>query len=331
MKDFAEALRQKCFDIETEEIVRGIGSFYYGLSEEDRRKWDSQFKQGRTDAVDEVKEHFPSRGKPTCRFDELSVGAYFYNVAGAEPHTAGKKIEPVSDDLNPVLNVLNMWDGKLTCAPDEMIVQEIEVEEAMRSCAWLLAPQSKTTPHYDRVKKFMEHANQDTPDKPCVPDEETRVLRAKLSVEEVLETTLALGTCVRVRSSNGEMVEVNKDTVEIVPSIIRPDLEAIVDGFADISVVNAGMLIACGITDVAILQEVDKNNLAKFEHHCPECGKPGGPFVGGGKVPGDRHCQDCDVEFRSGYRRNDGKWIKPASHKPPAIGVLLEAQGWEAE
>ena len=35
------------------------------------------------------------------------------------------------------------------------------------------------TPHYDRVKEFMQKVGQDTPEGAIVPDEKIRILRAK--------------------------------------------------------------------------------------------------------------------------------------------------------
>lgn len=76
----------------------------------------------------------------------------------------------------------------------------------------------------------------------------------------------------------------------------EPDLIEIVDGCADISVVTIGTLSSCGVADAAVLAEVDINNIAKF-----------GP---------------------GGYRREDGKWVKPPGHKPPDIAGILLGQGF---
>jgi predicted HAD superfamily Cof-like phosphohydrolase len=66
----------------------------------------------------------------------------------------------------------------------------------------------------------------------------------------------------------------------------------VVDGCADISVVTIGTLIAFGVDDETVLEEVDASNLRKFE-------------------PGS-------------YRREDGKWIKPPSWTPPDIEGAIE-------
>lgn len=110
----------------------------------------------------------------------------------------------------------------------------------------------RTTSHYDRVREFMRLAKQDTPDRIGLPDEATRLLRARLIYEESLETIHALGCCVH---PIGQVV---------IDPRIYPDFIGIIDGCADVSVVTIGTLIACGVPDSALLQMVDVNNLAKF-------------------------------------------------------------------
>lgn len=143
------------------------------------------------------------------------------------------------------------------------------------------------TPHYDRIKTFMQQAGQETPARPVEPDENTRILRAKLILEEALETVEALGV----------KVTFNEDGQ---PIAFEPggkfNMEEVVDGCADISVVTIGTLIALGVDDEPILEEVDAANLRKF-----------GP---------------------GGRRRADGKWLKPPDWTPPDLMARLKAQGY---
>ena len=67
----------------------------------------------------------------------------------------------------------------------------------------------------------------------------------------------------------------------------KVDVEGVVDGCADISVVTIGTLIAFGVDDEPVLEEVDSANLRKF-------------------APGS-------------YRRDDGKWMKPPNWTAPNI------------
>ena len=144
------------------------------------------------------------------------------------------------------------------------------------------------TEHYQRVKAFMRKAGQDTPTDVVIPDASARLLRARLILEEALETVQALGVTVQFKG-----VEVTLDSCEcnVHDSV---DLEGVADGCADISVVTIGTLIAFGIDDEQLLREVDEANLRKF-----------GP---------------------GGYAREDGKWIKPQDWTPPDIAGVLKAQ-----
>jgi len=54
------------------------------------------------------------------------------------------------------------------------------------------------TAHYNRIKAFMQKVGQDTPEIATIPDEKTRILRAKLILEEALETVEALGVKVEI-------------------------------------------------------------------------------------------------------------------------------------
>lgn len=148
------------------------------------------------------------------------------------------------------------------------------------------------TPHYVRIREFMQKAGQDTPAVVTIPDEATRILRAKLILEEALETLTALGVSATIAPDSkpalGRSTELNFEIVS------EPDLEEIVDGCADISVVTMGTLIAFGVDDEPILEEVDKANLRKFEE--------------------------------GSYRREDGKWMKPPGWTPPDIMGVVDRQ-----
>ena len=152
------------------------------------------------------------------------------------------------------------------------------------------------TPHQQRVEEFMAKAEQDLPDTPTIPDEEARLLRARLIMEEAMETIQAgLGVKALFRHDDcydypcgfGDLkFEIEGDV----------DLVEVADGCADISVVTVGTLSACGIKDGKLLEEVDGHNLKKF-----------GP---------------------GGYKDEGGKWIKPPDLQPPDIEGILKEQGW---
>jgi predicted HAD superfamily Cof-like phosphohydrolase len=140
--------------------------------------------------------------------------------------------------------------------------------------------------HQLRVEIFMARAGQAVPLTPVMPDEDTRRFRAKIILEETMETIKALGCS----------VVINQKTMlpEIGEFRYKPDLIEIVDGCADIRVVTTGTLSACGVADHEIQLEVDLNNLGKF-----------GP---------------------GSYKREDGKWMKPPTWTPPNIERILQEQ-----
>lgn len=158
------------------------------------------------------------------------------------------------------------------------------------------------TEHAEAVAAFNTLAGQTPPKELCIPDEKTRILRAKLILEEALETMEGLGVKVTFPFQYPgidvmEYLPVNMDTVEILPDSSRnPDLITIIDGCLDLRVVTTGTLIACGVPDLPHLQrEVDNNNLLKFR------------------------------KDKDGYKREDGKWIKPSDHPKPRLKEMLKA------
>jgi len=144
----------------------------------------------------------------------------------------------------------------------------------------------------------MNKAGQAVPELPCIPGPEVRMLRAKLILEEALETVLALGVDVSVRYHGvgaGGMIPVEDKMLIFEHNPTRKiSLVEICDGCADVSVVTIGTLSACGVSDVTLLEEVDRSNLDKFR--------------------GDAH------------RNEAGKWVKPSDWIAPDIKNVLQEQ-----
>lgn len=150
------------------------------------------------------------------------------------------------------------------------------------------------TPHAQRVLSFMLRAKQECPVAPVMPSEKVRLLRAKLVFEEAMEL---------IRDGLGVDISFEMGGVDREPQIgfkiiSSGDLTLVADGVADLSVVNIGTALACGLEDEAILEIVDRNNLAKF--------RPGHSF------------------------REDGKLIKPSDHTPPNLHAEIVRQTNEA-
>ena len=142
-----------------------------------------------------------------------------------------------------------------------------------------------------RIEKFMRDAGQTVRLKPIQPTEDERVLRAKLIVEEALETCEALGVDVEP-----ELDDRGEDIVgfRFVPTD-KFDMVEAVDGCCDVIVVTIGTLSCLGAGDVHPMNAVLDANDAKMT----------GPI------------------------REDGKRLKPEGWQPPDISGELIKQGWE--
>jgi len=120
-----------------------------------------------------------------------------------------------------------------------------------------------------RVQLFMERipSQVNMPTKPTIPSLEVRILRARLMLEECLET---------IENGLGLSIWVDEDFIismkdltfheRITGAQIRePNLVEIADGLADQEVVNLGTAIACGLNMQPFFDEVMNNNFLKLE------------------------------------------------------------------
>lgn len=108
--------------------------------------------------------------------------------------------------------------------------------------------------HFSANKAIMEKVGQIASDKLRVPSPEERILRAKLIVEEALETVEALG----VDYIMGRFIDAGED---------QYDPKGVLDGVCDIAVVSNGTLLCCGLHTVFedALNRVDVNNWSKVK------------------------------------------------------------------
>ncbi|MCA9361785.1 hypothetical protein KC906_00270, partial [Candidatus Kaiserbacteria bacterium] len=108
---------------------------------------------------------------------------------------------------------------------------------------------------------------------PHIPDDKTRVLRAKLIFEECMETINALGVQIRFGIDDNEPTpwplndpESNEvhahDFVDCRIDCV--DIVEVVDGCCDIKVVTTGTLVAFSIADESHQEAIDNANLDKF-------------------------------------------------------------------
>ncbi len=156
---------------------------------------------------------------------------------------------------------------------------------------------AETTESYDRVRRFMEAVGQAAPSSPAMPDEATRRLRAKLILEEALETVVrGLGLRGFMCSGHGREYLPSPEAVSAMEfeATTAGDLVELVDGCEDLRVVTEGTLIAAGVRNREPARAVDENNLEKIA---------------------------------TGQRMPDGKWKKSPNHRPPDIAGVLRDQG----
>lgn len=158
-----------------------------------------------------------------------------------------------------------------------------------------------------QVQDFMKKADQECPPKPTIPDLATRKLRARLMLEEVLETIndgLGLDVMVKVDLTEYSEIDIKTTTVVELDNIKfvrrgKPNLVELADGLADLAYVSYyGTANACGIDMEPIFQEVQKSNISKFI---------------------------------DGYKDENGKFRKGPSFVPPDIKSIIHKQRGENE
>lgn len=146
--------------------------------------------------------------------------------------------------------------------------------------------------HYEKVKVFCEKAGQHVNKYPQDLSKEDRITRARLIMEECMETIEALGVKIyHYDLPDSSEVEFNDLYFHIVK---EADLVKVMDGIADINVVANGTAIVFGVDMTKIQDMVDDSNLDKFR--------------------GDS------------YRNEHGKWIKPSDWKAPDINEEIKQQ-----
>lgn len=146
---------------------------------------------------------------------------------------------------------------------------------------WMKDSKTKSN-HQIQVEEFMLKAGQEVPQLPTEPLDKDKILRAKLILEEALETAEALGVSIYTSIMDGDELTMDGLSWSVTKDF---NITKVIDGCADIAVVTTGTLSACGIEDIPVQNAVNEANLRKF-----------GP---------------------GGHRRDDGKWIKPPDFVGP--------------
>lgn len=142
---------------------------------------------------------------------------------------------------------------------------------------------------------------------PSMPNFETRELRARLILEEMIETIKALGFDIDM-AADGSLFVVEG---------FEPNLVEIADGCADSHYVLHGTANACGIDMEPILTEIHNSNMTKmWTFQEIEQGKK--------DYPG------CVIEDYGGglvRLKHNSKVIKSPHYKRPDVAALLSYQG----
>lgn len=156
------------------------------------------------------------------------------------------------------------------------------------------------------VKKFHLKAGQLAPDKPTIPSLEVRILRAKLILEETLETILdGLGLNIHQSNDLSAPHGMRFEFTECRP----PNLVKIADGCADLRVVVVGTEIACGIDGEAAFREVMRSNMSKYYWTPDELQKARLDGCTVVKLDDGTHCVTNEY----------GKVLKPAGYSPAQL------------
>lgn len=133
-------------------------------------------------------------------------------------------------------------------------------------------------------------SRQTIPDGYTINTSKTRELRARLILEEALETVKALG-CIVLPMKGGEIEKIGD--VEVLANHL-PEMEGVIDGCCDTIYVAVGTLCAMGVPDLPHLDHVCERNEAKF---------PGGFAI----------------------TDDNGKFQKPPGWTPPNHGLVQQA------
>jgi predicted HAD superfamily Cof-like phosphohydrolase len=84
---------------------------------------------------------------------------------------------------------------------------------------------------------------------------------------------------------------------ELRDALAQHDVEAVAKELADVLYVVYGTAVSCGIDMAPIFREVHRSNMSKI----------------------------------GGYKRADGKWMKPPDYSPASLQPILAAQGTPGE
>lgn len=175
------------------------------------------------------------------------------------------------------------------------------------------------------VKDNMRNMLQATPDVPTIPSDDVLILRAKLILEETLETIAGLGVSVRIQTDDDEGYKMFKQIYKAANFVFNRDMPVnvfeVVDGLADLDYVGpCGTAVAFGIDLDPIFQEVHRSNMTKCWTDAEV-----------GALGDTAEYQICAAPIPQGDRKwvvldASGKYAKSPSYSPANIKEVLGKQ-----
>ncbi len=182
------------------------------------------------------------------------------------------------------------------------------------------------------IVTLMRQFAQEVKDAPELPDEGTRLLRARLVFEEALEFVRACGCTVTMAEPDGAKATVIDDISVVVDANGSPDFTEYVDGCIDQLVVTYGALNAAGVKAQSAWEEVQRSNMSKAWPHCSACDAV--LVRGSGEElvhPGDAGAHGGNWRtILKVHKRDDGKFIKAPTYSPANLKRVIEEQIEEA-
>jgi predicted HAD superfamily Cof-like phosphohydrolase len=182
------------------------------------------------------------------------------------------------------------------------------------------------------IVTLMTQFEQEVKAAPELPDEATRLLRARLVFEEALEFVRSCGCTVTMsRSTDGASAVIDDIHVVVDPNGV-PDFTEYVDGCIDQLVVTYGALCAAGVKAHSAWDEVQRSNMSKAWPHCSVCDS----VLVRGAGEDLAHPEDAGAHggnwrtILKVHKREDGKFIKAPTYSPANLKRVIEEQIEEA-
>lgn len=176
------------------------------------------------------------------------------------------------------------------------------------------------------IVTLMKQFDQEVKESPEMPDAKTRLLRARLVLEEALEFVRSCGCTVELAEGKDAAV-IDQISVALDPAG-KPDLTEYVDGCVDQLVVTYGALNAAGVKVEPAWDEVQRSNMSKAWAHCSVCDAvlergSGNCLVHPGVGP--EHGGTWHTLLKV-HKREDGKFIKAPTYSPADLKSVIEEQ-----